>query len=193
MLDLSELDTDDIPGVDRSKGNDLAKAASVCLESQAHVPGVELTVRGVSESRCSLIWGSVTAQGRRTRSDAQEATEDGAAGIAILLALRETGHTIILRSRKATGIDYWLGSSNGGSASEAERAMTTELQTLLEDVSLTVRGRLEVSGILRGSDTDVRARTKEKLTQTGLSDSSELPVYVIVVEFGRPLAEITRK
>ena len=112
MPDLNELDTDDIPGVDRQKGNDLAKAAAVCLESQKHVPGVSLTIRGVSISSYTLTWPLVTPQSRRTRADAQEATEDGAAGIATLLAIREIGHNAILRSLKTTGIDYQLGNDD---------------------------------------------------------------------------------
>ena len=193
MLNLSELETDDIPGVDRVKGSDLARAASVCLESQDHVPGVQLTVRGMSDSTHLLTWPMTTPQTRRTRSDPQEATEDGAAGIAVLLAIREIGQTIILRSRKPTGIDYWLGSYDDLNASVAERTMTDGLQTLIEDEQLIVKGRLEVSGILHGSDSDIRARSREKLSQSGRSDSSGLPSYVIVVEFGGPLAEVTRK
>ena len=193
MLDLNELDTDDIPGVDRQKGNDLAKAAAVCLESQKHVPGVSLTIRGVSNSSYTLTWPLVTPQSRRTRADAQEATEDGAAGIATLLAIREIGHNVILRSLKTTGIDYWLGNDDRSNVNIAEWTKTTELQDLLEDESLVVRGRMEVSGILQGNDSEIRARTKGKLSQTDQSDSSGLPAYIIVVEFGRPLAEVTRK
>ena len=193
MLNLRELDTDDIPGVDRQRGNDLAKAAAVCLEAQKHVPGVQLTVRGMSGSKYPMTWQVVTAQSRRTRADVQEATEDGATGIAILLAILEIGHTIILRSHKTTGIDYWLGNDDSSSVSLAERMITDELQALLEDDALIVRGRMEVSGIFQGSDSEIGTRSKQKLNQTGRSASSALPAYVIVVEFGRPLAEVSRK
>lgn len=191
MLDLNELDTDDILGVDRPKGNDLAKAAAVCLESQKHVPGVSLTVTGMSNKKYSLTWSWVSAQGRRTRADMQEATEDGASGVAILLAIRDIGQTIILRSRKPTGIDYWLG-DHGPDFTEAERRMTDQLQSFLEGDDLIVKGRLEVTGILHGSEQDVEARRRKKQRQVRRSDSSGLPAYVIVVEFGQPLAEVTR-
>ena len=193
MLNLNELDSDDIPGVDRQKGNDLARAAAVCLESQGHLPGVSLTIRGVSNSNYSLTWPLVTAQSRRTRADLQEATEDGAAGVATLLAIREIGHTVILRSHKTTGIDYWLGNDDKSNVSIAERTVTAELQALLEDDDLVVRGRMEVSGILRGNDSEIRSRMRLKLGQTGQSDATGLPAYVIVVEFGRPLAEVRKK
>ena len=193
MLNLNELDSDDIPGVDRQKGNDLAKAAAVCLESQDHVPGVSLTIRGGSNSSYTLTWPLVTPQSRRTRADAQEATEDGAAGVATLLAIREIGHTVILRSHKTTGIDYWLGNDDKSNVSIAERTVTAELQALLEDDGLVVRGRMEVSGILRGNDSEIRRRMRLKLGQTSQSDATGLPAYVIVVEFGRPLAEVRKK
>ena len=193
MLDLRDLDTDDIPGVDRPKGNDLAKAAAVCLEDRRHAPGVQLTVRGTSSSGYPVTWPVVTSQSRRTRADPQEATEDGAAGIAILLAIREIGLTIVLRSRKTTGIDYWLGDDDSSNVSSTEKTVTADLQALLEDDALIVKGRMEVSGILQGSDSAIGVRTKQKLSQTGRSASSALPAYVIVVEFGRPTAEVTRR
>ena len=38
-----------------------------------------------------------------------------------------------------------------------------------------------------------RRRVKDKLKQTDRSDSVFLPAYVIVVEFGNPLAEVVEK
>ncbi len=193
MLDLNDLDTDDIPGVGRERGVDLAKAGAVCLESQGHNQGVQLAVRGTSENRYTLTWPDTTAQDRRTWADPSEATEDGAAGIAALLAIREIGYTVILRSYKSTGIDYRLGSNDQSDVTTAERAMTFALQPLLEDDDLIVKGRMEVSGILNGDDQQISARTRLKLRQTDQSDSSALPAYVMVVEFGQPVAEVTRK
>ena len=34
---------------------------------------------------------------------------------------------------------------------------------------------------------------REKLKQTNQSDDLQLPAYVVVVEFGRPLAEVQKK
>ena len=193
MLDLNDLDTDDIPGVDRQKGNDLAKAAAVCLEFQGHAPGVQLTIRGMSDGQYTLTWPLVTAQNRRTRADASEATEDGAAGIATLLASRQIGYTVIARSRRGTGVDYWLGNDDNFNVTTAEQAMTDEMRDWLQDDSLIVKGRMEVSGILQGSDSEIRGRVRLKLGQTDRSDATGLPAYVIVVEFGRPLAEVRKK
>ena len=193
MLDLNDLDTDDIPGMDRQKGNDLAKAAAVCLECQGHVSGVKLTVRGMSNRRYTLTWPLVSAQSQRTRADLRKATYDGAEGIATLLAKRQIGYTVVASSRIGTGVDYWLGDSNNVNVTKVERMMTDEMADLLQDDSLVVRGRMEVSGILRGSDSDIRERVRSKLRQTDQSDETELPAYVVVVEFGRPIAEVRKK
>ena len=170
MLDLNELDTDNIPGISRAKGNELAEAGAVCLESQGHTRGAYLTVRNGANNSYRLDWPPVTDQARRTWNDDDEATEDGAAGIAVLLASRKIGYAVVLRSRKGTGFDYWLG----------------------EDV-LDFKARMEVSGIRNGNDSQVRARVQEKLRQMNRSNALGLPAYAIVVEFGRPLAEIKKQ
>ena len=193
MLDLNELDTDDIPGITREKGNDLAQAGAVCLELQRHQQGVRCPVRGYFRKSYTLAWPQVTDQAIRTWNDPDEAAEDGAAGIAALLASREIGYPVILRSRKTTGIDYWLGDRDVDNISQVEQAATMELREALQDDGLIVRGRMEVSGIQFGNDSIVRARVKRKLNQTNRSDHWGLPAYVVVVEFGRPLAEVRAK
>ena len=144
------------------------------MESQGHAQGAWLSVRGLRNSNYYLDWPPISDQSRRAWNDPDEATENGAAGVAALLAIRETGYTIIERSLKGTGVDYWLG--DGSDMSVLER-----------------KARLEVSGIRDGNDRDVRVRVRRKPNQTDPSDSSGLPVYVIVVEFGRPLAEVREK
>ena len=152
----------------------MAEAGSVCLESEGHTQGVQLTVRGDVNNRYSVRWHPVDDQARRAWGDATEATEYGAAGIAALLTERVLPYTIIERSMKDTGFDYWLG--DGASDLPMERV-----------------ARLEVSGIRHGNDSDIRRRVKDKLKQTDRSDSVFLPAYVIVVEFGNPLAEVVEK
>ena len=138
------------------------------------MPGVRLSVTGRNRRSYSLQWPPIDAQSRRTWDDPEEATETGASGIAALLIIRETGYAPIARSRKGTGIDYWLG----------DAANATGLE---------YKARLEVSGIRRDDNRTVRARMQQKLAQTAPSDPSGLPAYVIVVEFGRPRAEVRQK
>ena len=171
-------------------GTVLAEAGAVCLESQNHQPSVQLTVRGDVETGYRLAWPPVTPQAQRGWNDADEATEEGATGIAVLLTNREIGYMVIARSWKGTGFDYLLGNDNVLDISDTERTATAEWERVLGDDNLVVRGRMEVSGILRGGDSMVRARVNQKLEQTSRSDYLGIPAYTIVVEFGRPLAEV---
>ena len=43
------------------------------------------------------------------------------------------------------------------------------------------------------SENVITARVGDKMQQTVQSDSSQSPAYVIVVEFGRPVAEVHQK
>ena len=193
MLDLNELGTDDIPGITREKGNELAQAGAVCLQLQSHPQAVQFSVRGYVRRTFGLVWPLASEQAMRTWNDLDEAAEDGAVGIAALLAFKEIGYQVVLRSRKSTGIDYWLGDKDVSNISELEQAATEALREVLLDDELVVRARMEVSGIRLGNDAVVRARVKRKLDQTKRSDNWGLPGYVVVVEFGRPLAEVRAK
>ena len=172
MLDLNELG-DCLPAITASFGKALAEAAGVCLESQGHSLLTQITIRGHISIRYPVAWPQVTEQTRRTWNDPEEATEYGATGIAVLLARQELGYLVIERSVKGTGIDYWMGDES-------------------DALSFERKARLEISGIRSGSSSAVRDRVRQKLQQTTPSDGS-LPAFVIVVEFGTPLAEVQMK
>jgi hypothetical protein len=134
---------------------------------------VLLTVRGKIERGLALRWPATSDQVRREWGDPQEATENGAVGIAILLIDALTDYHIVHRSYKNTGIDYWLGQK--------------------QDRLFQHAARLEVSGIRRGDSGHVDARVNTKLKQTERSNRSGLPVFVVVVEFGAPVAVVVKK
>jgi hypothetical protein len=103
-----------------------------------------------------------------------------AAGLAILLILELTEYTIIERSVKGTGFDYWLIERNTYEKSDQVFPKGT--------------ARLEVSGILQSrSDTEMRTLLKKKFKQVSVSDQWSLPSVIIVLEFGRPEVQIARK
>ncbi len=175
QLDLTELGSGNIPAITPAIGSLLAEAAAVCLERQGHPQGVHLIVLGMTSSELALKWMLIDDRSSDAWNDLQEATEFGAVGIAILLAKYIVGFEVIQRSRRGTGIDYWLGDDTVW--------------------PYTRKARLEVSGILTGSASTIRNRVISKLRQTERSDHSHqgLPAYVIVIEFGTPLAEIHQR
>ncbi len=171
-LILSELE-EGMPGMTPEGGRCLAQAASICLEDQKHTSGVQLSVDGDFSLAFRLIWDVTTDQMRRSWDDPDFTAEQGAYAIAALLISHLTGLTVFERSRKGTGIDYWLGSDG--------------------DILFQKKARLEVSGILRGGETEIRARLRQKKEQTKRSDGTALPAYVIIVEFGEPSAKVVKR
>ena len=172
LLDMNSLGVDFGLAISPGRGKAMAEAGSVCLEGQGHSSGVSLRLQGDADHSHELRWPTVTDQIRRSWADEQEATEEGAAGIALLLIRQETSYSANSRSRKRTGIDFWLGSD--------------------PDVLITT-ARLEVSGILQGDASTIMTRVREKKRQTEQSDDSGLPVYVSVVEFSAPVAHLEEK
>ena len=172
-LDLRELAAGNIPAITAALGAALAEAGGVCLESQGHNPGANLTVRGHRAGNYILDWPPVSPQARlRSYNEQERATEMGAAGIGVLLAQRITGYAALEPCWRGTGFDYWLGEMSAGTP--------------------VYRVGLEVSGIRRGSDRQIRARVREKLEQVAQGGRQQWATYVIVVEFGRPQAEVQR-
>lgn len=161
-------------GITPAFGTSLAEAASVCLESQQHQAGVELStefgpvqsILGDPKATFALHWVPTTEQIRKCWSAEEVATEIGAYGIAALLVQALTGKSVLERSRKGTGFDYWIGTEN-------------------DDSLFQTKTRLEVSGIRAGTIATIMGRLHRKLEQTKRSDAG-IPALVIIVEFSRP-------
>jgi hypothetical protein len=171
MLDLRDL-IEGLPAITPAFGSALAEAGGVCLESEGHLQGDTIVVRGDFRNEHCLAWPSLTEQAIRCWNDPEVATEHGAVGIAVLLAKKEIGFTVVERSRKGTGFDYWMGDTR--------------------DEPFQNMARLEISGIRSGDDRIIRARVQQKLKQTNASDGV-LPAFVVIVEFGNPVAEVHKK
>jgi len=159
-------------------GGVLAEAGAICFESVNHKNGVELNVNvnsedGSFEVKCPVYWQDVTDQMRSCYADLEFTTEHGAYGVAILLILGLTDYTVVERSRKGTGFDYWLGRK--------------------DDVLFQKSARLEVSGILNGDINAIKARVNTKLNQVKRSDDLGLPAFIAVVEFSNPLSQVVQK
>ena len=176
VLDLNQLRVG-IPALTRALGEVHAECAAVCLEEKGHGETMPLHVREHSGDRFELTRPAVTESMRRAHFDKQKATELGACGVALLLTRELTGLTAIQQSRKGTGFDYWLGPE-----SAPPDALPFEHSA-----------RLEVSGILSGTDSQFKTRVKKKLVQSKPSDSTRLPAIAAVVEFGRPQAQVKQR
>lgn len=161
-----------VPALTEAFGLCLAQAGAVCLSEQGHQQGAALDVDGDFSATFYLYWPAVTSQMQRCWNDTEVAREHGAYGIACLLIRELTPFTVIERSRKGTGFDFWLG---------------YEDDLLFQNVA-----RLEVSGIGKASARAIAQRVRSKLKQTERS-AGTLPAYVVVVEFGAPTARVVVK
>ena len=166
-----------LPGLTKRRGGAHCEAALVCLDEHGHQSGVQCSLNSLNKnlSTFELIWTEeITEQTRNSWSDFIEATEWGAAGIAILVVLGFTEYTVIRRSKRGTGFDYWLGYKK-------------DVNDLGENV-LKDEACLEVSGILSEEKASkIRQRVRDKIRQTERSDDLEMPACIVVVEFSRPV------
>ncbi len=178
---LEEIEERYIPGVTKVQAAQHMQACLICLDHNRHLSAVEFEVKEKNAShKAQLYWEKeVDEQMRRGWRDLQEATEYGATAIAILLVIKTTEYTIIERSAKGLGFDYWL----------LEEELYDE-----DDLLPAGTARLEVSGMIHEEkDSKIRARVEEKVTQTKTSDDLKLPAIIVVVEFSRPEAHLVRR
>jgi hypothetical protein len=150
----------------------MAEAASVCFVERGHRSPAKLRVEGDLSAELEVHFLEVTRQMRNAHHDQDEATEYGACAVAALVLRDLFGLTVLRRSKKGTGFDYWL---------------APEASPLFRNAS-----RLEVSGIRRGGEREIRARVRSKERQLAPSNVS-LPVYITVVEFGAPRVRVVMR
>lgn len=165
------------PGLDKDTGGSHRIAAIVCLDSQKHASDVNCEMKSLKETKTMLrlTWNeAVTQQMKNTWHDRREATEMGAAGVAILVILAFTEYTVLRRMDidEKTGMDYWLSKS-------------ANVRDLTENF-LKGDARLEVAGRRSASSGTIREVVRGKLKRSKKSDKTGTPAYVIVMEFSRP-------
>jgi len=173
-LDLRSLSKAYWPGITEITGAYMAEAAAVSLDSQKHHESALLCVKGKFQVDYRVTFDPVSDRIRRAHGDLEVATENGAYAISILLIDANTDLTVVERSRKGTGFDYWLGKKS------------------IPGPYFQYKARLEVSGIRCGTDAVIDSRVKMKLNQTKRSDGF-LPAFVVVVEFSAPKAKVAER
>ncbi|MBU1627190.1 hypothetical protein KKB18_07455 [bacterium] len=174
ILQLSEITKLFTKYLSESKCNDLYEVSSLCLHLHNHPQGVVLKVEGTFSTSYSVFWDIEITNQIINSWKPNELQERGAEGIALLLIYKLTKYTVIERSFAPTGFDYWIGEKES------------------ED-PFKEKARLEISGILKGSNQEFRNRIKQKINQTKKSDDLLLPAYVIVVEFSQPKSHIEKR
>lgn len=169
----------DVVQVSEGKALRLMETCVLCLLDNDHANGVPLEVLDSSESVFyAVVWpeSRVNVEAIRRSYNQDDAIEDGAEAIALLLSIERTTYTSVERASTKTGIDYWLGFRNSDPNSPFHRA-----------------GRLEISGIMSENPRNkVGTRVNVKLNQTKPTDNT-FPVYVVVVEFSKPYATMVLK
>jgi hypothetical protein len=166
-----------IENLSKGRASEFLEACVVCLHESKHQPGVILTVNyqhaETQEYKFQINgWGKVTKKLLASWADMEETVEYAASGFACLLIEELTDFTLLERSRKGTGFDYWL--------------------KYKDDPLFQSKARMEISGILKGSLSNLNNRVKIKLAQVKKSAELNLPAYVVVVEFSNFVVQVVR-
>lgn len=161
-------------GLSAAYGSFLAEAASRCLRHHNHKDPTLVSITGDITTTYSLTRYAANTHEENTWADLYEATEYGAYGAGIVVALRLTEKSRVERSVRGTGIDYWIGDGDS------------------HDGPFQRTARLEISGILNGDEAKIAQRLSGKLSQSERSNSSHLPAYIAVIDFARPEARVVQ-
>ena len=163
-----------LPGITPVTASQLYEAFEVCMHISGHDEKVKLAMSGMTDESIGLLWtDEYDSQKERTYADMQYTVEHGAICMSVMLSTALTPYTVVERSRKGTGFDYWLGDK--------------------DSLLFQKKARLEVSGILKGGDTDIYRRYAAKARQTRQSDGLQLPAYISVIEFSNPKASFDKR
>lgn len=169
-----------IPALSSGKANMLKEACVWCLNKCRHINGVAIAVQSDErQENLPICWDSkqIDEEDIKRAYDQKDAVEYGAEAVSLLLIRECTQYTAINRAVIGTGIDYWLGSK----------------ETVGNNIFSKSDARLEVSGILQEDNSNtVKKRIKGKLRQTTPTDGT-FPVFVSVIEFSQPKAEMVLK
>jgi hypothetical protein len=151
-------------GVTESIASVYEEAARVCLGRHYKSPQ-RMALRDQSnELDCAVEWIDVDARTANAWANTDDATRDGAYGIALAAVELSRGLVAVRRAETRTGSDYYLGDPN-------EPA---------ED--LETSARLEVSGTDKGDETAMETRLRQKIAQARAGNSN-LPAIATVVGF----------
>ena len=178
-INLESIIQAHMPGLKAAKAGALVDAAACCFMQNQHLSGIEVEVNctPAPNHKVNVNWDAqLTPDMERTWYDTDEAAEDGASALAILLAYELKDHIVVSRARKKTGFDYFL--CHKDELANVQRGPNS---------LFNYTKRLEVSGLFCQPASSVKARLQTKIVQTAKYDSDwDVPALIGIVEFGKP-------
>ena len=155
-------------------------AAVFLLNHHDHEAGLRFEIRNLEErlNFATLVWTRPYSECMiNTFGDTGYAVEFAAEGMACLTIRATTKYTAIKRSQRNDGVDFWL----------AERED-------LDRFPFQFAARMESKGITEARyPSDIKARLEEGANQSKRSDNSQLPAYIIVTDFGKPVIVMVQR
>lgn len=180
MKPLEELFINDFkdvcPEISAIQCANYAEGCAVALEEQGHQTPTELLVDGDFPRKYSLLWNKpLSKRGWRQPNDL---AHFGALAIAFHLTTKLTEYQVVMQARIGKGgFDYYLGYKEGHPKYDPDNFMNA---------------RLEISGTNKGVKA-LTARVREKIEQVKPSDSWNIPAYIAVTDFSKPITFIKKK
>lgn len=173
VLNVDDLTTD-IPALTRSFAGLMQEAIAMCMREHNHLPGVSCDLRDFATvlARAEVVWtNEFTDRIAKAFGSTANAAELAGEGMAILTIIAMTDYTIVERSIKGSGVDFWLGHIED----------TTE-KTIQRAARMEVKGRTRIE-----SDGRIHSAVRAGMKQTTRSAATKLPVCVVLTEFSRPI------
>lgn len=173
-LDLPSI-KEGMPGMHRDLASHYYSACMTTLHRSGYKDWDPLHLDGNSKRDIPIHWNDYfDDEIDRSWKEINYCTDHAAVCLSCVLAVHETDYTIIERSCKGDGFDYWMGYK--------------------DDILFNRVARLEISGILKESTTNtIEKRLNIKKKQTEQSDSSCLPAYISIIEFSKLKAIFVEK
>lgn len=157
------------------------EAAVLCLQRQGHSSPKKGEITGDWNEVMSISWEHRNQKDLEISWDIFDAIEQGATAIALLLVDYKNYRVVERAQRRlpgggASGFDYWLENMNSENLSGFKNKM-----------------KLEISGILKGTEVEINRRVKEKIEQVSVSDHLDAGAIILVVEFGNPKVQMCQR
>lgn len=179
VLDLDKLNLA-LPYMRKSLLDYIYDAAVFLLHYHRHFTGLQCEVRSQDEDTDSatLVWTrQYTQRLKNTFGGTDYAVEFAAEGIACLTIQAFTKFTVIERSLRNDGVDFWLGESRDE-----------------DDLVFRRAARMESKGITEARyPSDIKSTLDRGIEQSKQSDDTRLPAFIIVTEFSKPVVIMVQR